>query len=73
MDFVFQLMTSQRKLYMVGICSTIPKGAKRTSDTIVESTHLLLLSFSLPFIFISTFTQVSFHSDKEEGLSDQDT
>ena len=31
-------MTSQRKLYMVGICSTEQKRAKRMPDNIVETT-----------------------------------
>ena len=31
-------MTSQRNLYMVGICSTVEKRAKRTWDTTVETT-----------------------------------
>ena len=37
--FLLQFMTSQRKLYMVGICSTVRKRAKRTSDTIVKTTN----------------------------------
>ena len=31
-------MTSQRKVYMVGICSTVRKQAKRMPDNIVETT-----------------------------------
>ena len=37
---VLQLMTTQRKPFMVDICSTIRKRAKRTSDTIVETTEM---------------------------------
>ena len=33
-----QQMTSQRKPYMVGICSTIQKRAKRIPDNIAETT-----------------------------------
>ena len=36
-------MTSQRKLYMVGICSTVEKRAKRMPDIIVETAPLLPL------------------------------
>ena len=35
---VLKLMTSQRKLYMVGIRLTVEKQAKRTPDIIVETT-----------------------------------
>ena len=35
--FFLQLMTSQRKPYMVGICSTVQKRAKITSDIIVKT------------------------------------
>ena len=31
-------MTSQRKLYMVRLCLTVQKRAKRTGNTIVETT-----------------------------------
>ena len=41
--FLLQFMTSQRKLYMVGICSTVQKRAKRTLDATVETTHLMPL------------------------------
>ena len=36
--FILQLMMSQRRLYIVRICSTIQQRGKRTSDTIVETT-----------------------------------
>ena len=35
---VLQLMMSQRKLYMVGICLNVRKRVKRTWDAIVETT-----------------------------------
>ena len=43
--FGLQLMRSQRKLYMDGICSTVRKRAKRTWDTTVKdySQRLLML------------------------------
>ena len=37
-----KVMTSQRKLYMVWICSTVGKWAKRMPDTIVETTACAL-------------------------------
>ena len=37
-------MMSQRKLHMVGICLTVKNQAKRTTDTIVETTTSLILT-----------------------------
>ena len=40
--FLLQFMTSQRKFYMVRICSTIQKRAKRTLNTTVETTFMAI-------------------------------
>ena len=42
-----EFMTSQKKLYMVGICSTVEKRAKSMPDTLVETTTFKMLSVQL--------------------------
>ena len=71
---LLQFMTSQRKLYMVGKCSTVRKQAKRTWDTIVEPTRLkapvcgdrLVTSckFMTSSIYFRTFSLHSFTQSK---------
>ena len=39
--YLIQLMTSLRKPFMVEICSTVGKRAKRTLDSTIETTQLL--------------------------------